>query len=134
MNATKVTAKLTELDVQLAAKLAPVQKTPYLVFHAAYQYFETSYKLNAVGAVTIDPERKPGAKRITEIRKKVQDLNAHAVFSEPQFESKLVATIIEGSGAKTAVLDPLGSDIQAGPEAYFELMNQLADDLVNGLM
>lgn len=133
INTVKMTAKITKLDQQLQKKLAPIQTVPYLVFHSAYQYFETSYNLNAVGSVTIDPERKPGAKRITEIRKKVRDLKARAVFSEPQFESKLVTTIIEDTGAKTATLDPLGANITAGPGAYFELMNNLADDLVKGL-
>ncbi|WP_299667753.1 zinc ABC transporter substrate-binding protein [uncultured Psychromonas sp.] len=133
INTVKMTAKITKLDQQLQQKLAPIQTVPYLVFHSAYQYFETSYNLNAVGSVTIDPERKPGAKRITEIRKKVRDLKARAVFSEPQFESKLVTTIIEDTGAKTATLDPLGANITAGPDAYFELMNNLADDLVKGL-
>lgn len=133
INTVKMTAKITKLDQQLQQKLAPIQTVPYLVFHSAYQYFETSYNLNAVGSVTIDPERKPGAKRITEIRKKVRDLKARAVFSEPQFESKLVTTIIEDTGAKTATLDPLGANIAAGPDAYFQLMNKLADDLVKGL-
>jgi len=133
INTVKVTAKITKLDQQLQQKLGPIQTVPYLVFHSAYQYFETSYNLNAVGSVTIDPERKPGAKRITEIRKKVRDLKARAVFSEPQFESKLVTTIIEDTGAKTATLDPLGANIAAGPDAYFQLMNKLADDLVKGL-
>jgi len=133
-NTLKLSAKITELDKQLKQKLAPVQHIPYLVFHSAYQYFETSYNLNAVGSVTIDPDRKPGAKTISEIRKKVHDLKARSVFSEPQFESSLVATIIEDTGATTAVLDPLGLDIPAGPEAYFQLMNRLADNLVDGLL
>ena len=133
-NTVKLSKKLSLLDTQLKQKLAPVQHIPYLVFHSAYQYFETSYDLSAVGSVTIDPERKPGAKRISEIRKKVRDLKARCVFSEPQFESSLVTTIIESTGAKTATLDPLGADIPAGPEAYFELMNRLANDLIKGLL
>jgi len=133
INTAKLTDKITKLDQQLQHKLTPIQTVPYLVFHSAYQYFETSYNLNAVGSVTIDPERKPGAKRITEIRKKVRDLKARAVFSEPQFESKLVTTIIEDTGAKTATLDPLGANIASGLDAYFQLMNNLADDLVKGL-
>ena len=111
----------------------PVKEIPYIVFHAAYQYFETAYGLNAVGSITIDPERRPGAKRMLEIRQKIKQLNARCVFSEPQFESRLVATVIEGTGAKTGILDPLGADLPAGPEAYFQLMTRLADNLYEGL-
>jgi zinc transport system substrate-binding protein len=106
---------------------------PYLAFHSAYQYFETAYGLNAVGSVTIDPDRKPGAKGISEIRNRIKETGAKSVFSEPQFESSLVQTLIEGTGATTGVLDPLGSDLEQGPEAYFTLLNNLADNLVKGL-
>jgi len=99
----------------------------------AYQYFESDYGLKAVGSVTIDPDRKSGAKGISEIRKKVTRLGVVCVFSEPQFESSLVKTIIEGTDAKTGTLDPLGANIQEGPNAYFELMNNLANNLVLGL-
>jgi len=132
-NSAKVTTKLVALDASLKQKLAPVKETPYLAFHSAYQYFEAAYDLNAVGSVTIDPDRKPGAKGISEIRERVKKTGARAVFSEPQFESSLVETIIEGTGATTGVLDPLGSDLEQGSDAYFILLNNLADNLVIGL-
>ena len=132
-NSAKLTTKLAALDASLKQKLAPVKEMPYLAFHSAYQYFEVAYDLNAVGSVTIDPDRKPGAKGISEIRERVKKTKARAVFSEPQFESSLVETIIEGTGATTGVLDPLGSDLTQGPDTYFILLNNLADNLVIGL-
>ncbi len=132
-NMTALVTKLDQLDQSLKRQLAPVKNIPYIVFHAAYQYFESAYGLNAVGSITIDPERKPGARKIKEIRQKIKQLGARCVFSEPQFESRLIATVIEGTGAKTGILDPLGADLPAGPEAYFQLMTQLADNLSAGL-
>jgi len=133
-NSLKLIQKLVALDKSLEKKLAPVKNKPYIVFHAAYQYFEVAYGLNGVGSVTIEPDRKPGAKTISDIRSKVKELKAVCVFSEPQFESSIVKTIIDGTGAKTGVLDPLGSNIDAGSNAYFILMNNLADDLLKGLL
>ncbi|PLY01973.1 MAG: zinc ABC transporter substrate-binding protein [Desulfuromonas sp.] len=132
-NTASLIQRLDRFDQGLARQLAPVKDVPYVVFHAAYQYFETAYGLNAVGSVTIDPERKPGAKKILEIRNKIHTLNARCVFSEPQFESRLIATIIEGTDCRTGVLDPLGADIPAGPDAYFTLLQRLADNLEAGL-
>jgi zinc transport system substrate-binding protein len=132
-NAVRLQLRLEELHRQLQAKLAPVKAVPYLVFHDAYQYFEKAYMLNAVGSLTVDPERKPGARRIRQMREKIKVLAARCVFSEPQFEPRLVATIIAGTGARTGVLDPLGAELKPGPESYFQLLNALADDLVNGL-
>ena len=132
-NATQLVERLDQLDHELKKRLEAVKSTPYIVFHDAYHYFESAYGLHAVGSITIDPERKPGAKRIREIREKIIRLNARCVFSEPQFESRLVATVIEGTEAKTGVLDPLGADLPEGPDAYFQLLNRLADNLLVGL-
>ncbi|NOQ42789.1 MAG: zinc ABC transporter solute-binding protein [Desulfuromusa sp.] len=132
-NTTVMIEKLDRLNRTLEKKLEPVKDIPYIVFHAAYQYFEAAYGLNAVGSITIDPERRPGAKRMLQIRQKIKQLNARCVFSEPQFESRLVATVIEGTGAKTGILDPLGADLQSGTEAYFQLMTRLGDNLYEGL-
>jgi zinc transport system substrate-binding protein len=132
-NTTALIKKLDQLDQKLRKQLTPVKDIPYIVFHAAYQYFESAYGLNAVGSITIDPERRPGAKRIREIRQKIKQLGARCVFSEPQFKSRLIATVIEGTKAKTGTLDPLGADLPAGTEAYFQLMTRLGDNLLAGL-
>ncbi len=132
-NAERLKKRLDGLHARLKTKLDHYRNVPYVVFHDAYQYFEVAYDLNAVGSITIDPERKPGARRILELREKIKELNARCVFSEPQFEPRVVLTVIEGSGAKRGVLDPLGGGIAAGPEAYFLLMDALADNLVAGL-
>jgi len=132
-NAERLKKRLDGLHAQLKTKLDPYKNVPYVVFHDAYQYFEVAYGLSAVGSITIDPERKPGARRIRELREKIKELNARCVFSEPQFEQRVVVTVIEGSGAKRGTLDPLGGGISAGPEAYFLLMDALADNLVAGL-
>jgi zinc transport system substrate-binding protein len=132
-NAAAVSKRLSQLDESLSAKLAPVNERPYIVFHDAYQYFEDAYQLNSVGSLTVDPERKPGAKRILEIRSKIKSSGAVCVFSEPQFEPRLIATLTEGTNVRTGVLDPLGADLPAGVESYFLLMNNLADNLLEGL-
>ena len=132
-NTRALIKKLDQLDQKLRKQLTPVKDVPYIVFHAAYQYFEAAYGLAAVGSITIDPERQPGAKRIKEIRQKIKQLDARCVFSEPQFKSRLIATVIEGTEAKTGTLDPLGADLPAGPEAYFQLMTRMGDNLYEGL-
>jgi len=132
-NAAQLRERLEALNARLQEKLAPVRDVPYVVFHDAYPYFERAYHLNAVGSVTLSAERKPGARRIVEIRDKIRRLKARCVFSEPQFEPRLVATIIEGTGARTGTLDPLGAELPSGPDCYFLLMNALADHFLRGL-
>lgn len=128
-NGAALVDRLQALDRDLASDLAPVQDAPFVVFHDAYPYFERHYGLNAVGSIAVSPERTPGAGRLSEIRAKLRGLDAACVFSEPQFTPRVVDTVIEGSSARHGVLDPLGVDHPAGPDAYFLLMRGLAKSL-----
>ncbi len=132
-NAKSLTARIETLDVELKQSLAPVVKRPFIVFHDGYQYFETHYGLNGAGSITVSPDRMPGAKRVGAIKDKIQSLQAACVFAEPQFEPKLVQTLIDGTTAKTGTLDPEASTLPAGPELYFNLMRGLTKNLRNCL-
>ena len=125
-NGARLRDDLARLDAELAASLAPVKQTPFAVFHDAYQYFERHFGLNAVGAVTLDPEQPPGARRLVEIRATIRETGARCVFAEPQFPLDLLSIVIEGTDARVAILDPLGADLPAGAGAYFAIMRGLA--------
>jgi zinc transport system substrate-binding protein len=128
-NGAALMERLNQFDQQLALKLAPLKGQPYVVFHDAYQYFERRYGLNAVGSVVLDPEQRPGAKRVAEIQARIRERGVRCVFSEPQFQPALVQTVIAGSQAQPGILDPLGAGIPPGPEAYFQLLDGLVDAL-----
>ncbi|HEY0838399.1 MAG TPA: zinc ABC transporter substrate-binding protein ZnuA [Azospirillum sp.] len=132
-NAEAYAKRLDALDAELKAALAPVAARPFVVFHDAYQYFEKRYGLNAVGAVTVNPERRPSAKRVAEIRARIKTLGAVCVFAEPQFEPKLIDTLIEGTGARKGTLDPEGAALPVGPELYPTLLRTLAGSLTDCL-
>ena len=118
-NAEAMMLKLDNLVAEIDAELQPVKGRGYVVFHDAYQYFENRFGVSAVGSITVSPEVLPGAERVAELREKVRNLDATCVFSEPQFEPKLVMTITENTNAGTGVLDPLGASIDDGPKLYF---------------
>jgi zinc transport system substrate-binding protein len=125
-NADALSARLDELVTGISAELEPVHDKGYIVFHDAYQYFENRFGLTPAGAITVSPDIMPGAERLTEIRARIGELGAACVFSEPQFEPKLVTVATEGTDARSAVLDPLGASLDAGPELYFELIGAMA--------
>ncbi len=128
-NAEAMHDKLHALEETLAGLLAPVHERPYIVFHDAYQYMEQEHDLSIAGSISVDPEQRPGARRLAELRDRVQELEAVCIFSEPQFPSDLVETIADGTDAKTGVLDPLGATLTPGPDLYFELMEGMAASL-----
>ena len=121
--------KLDALDTEIASTVAPVKDKPFIVFHDAYQYFEHRYGVRVSGSITVSPETIPGAQRVAEIHRKVADLGATCVFAEPQFEPKLVNVVLEGTSAKSGVLDPEAATLPQGPDLYFDLMRDIASSL-----
>lgn len=132
-NANELRMVLGALDIQIAARIAPVVTRPFFVFHDAYQYFENHYGLSPLGAVTVTPDISPGARRLVNMRTLGQEQDQLCVFAEPQFEPRLAQLLTENSTAHLAYMDPLGSDIAAGPEHYAQTMRALTQNLVGCL-
>ncbi len=128
-NALRLEGRLIALDAELKAKLAGLSGKPFIVFHDETQYFEARYGLHGLGAITLSPERAPGAKRLAAVRAKIEDTKAICVFSEPEFPPKLVQMLTAGTKAKRGVLDEVGAAIPAGPDQYFALMRADAGSL-----
>ena len=128
-NAKNLMVKLDRLISEISSTLASSKGKGFVVFHDAYQYFEERFGMTAVGSITVSPEVVPGASRIRELKDKIVELDAHCVFSEPQFQPKIVFTVAEGTQANTGVLDPLGASIADGPELYFTLIRDMANSL-----
>ncbi|MCW1753140.1 zinc ABC transporter substrate-binding protein [Rhizobium sp. 1AS12] len=128
-NAKALDDKLDALDTEIKGMVAPVKDKPFIVFHDAYQYFEHRYGIRVAGSITVSPETIPGAERVSEIHRKVGELGATCVFAEPQFEPRLVNVVIEGTRAKSGVLDPEAATLKAGPDLYFNLMRGIANSM-----
>lgn len=132
-NAEEMKRKLKILQADIGATVAPVRAVPFLVFHDAYQYFEARFDIPAAGAIALSDAARPSAARVAEIRQAVAGLGARCVFAEPQFEPRVVATVIEGTEARAATLDPLGAALPPGPGLYPALIETLAADLADCL-
>lgn len=132
-NAASLAARIDTLDARLASQLAPVKDKPFFVFHDAYQYFAAHYGLAVRGHVTANPERPAGARHLQELKAEIAALPGACVFAEPQFEPKLIGALTAGTTARRGVLDPEGSALAPGAELYFNLMRDLAGNLIGCL-
>jgi zinc transport system substrate-binding protein len=128
-NAEAARAELADLSAEMRATLAPVSDVPFIVFHDAYQYFEHRFDLNTVGAISLSDASDPGPAHLDRIRSVVREHDVQCVFAEPQFNPQLVETVLDGTDARTGVLDPLGSDIPAGEAFYARLLEALGERL-----
>ena len=132
-NAAAGREELNALSDEVDATLDPVRGEKFVVFHDAYQYFETAFDFPASGAISLSDATDPSPARIAEIQSRVADEGIACVLSEPQFNPNLVATVMDGIEANTAVLDPLGVELELGPDLYPQLLRNLAVALADCL-
>ena len=128
-NANQMIKKINQLKVELNNELSGIKVKPFVVFHDAYQYFETSFGLNAVGSVALEGDIASSPKQISFIKDKIVRLKASCVFQEPQFDSKLVKIVVEGTNAQIGTLDPLGVNIKSEENFYLQLLKNMAKSL-----
>lgn len=132
-NAAAGRAELAALSEEMTQILDPVRDRNFIVFHDAYQYFESAFDFPASGAISVSDAADPSPARIAEIQARMAEQGVTCVLSEPQFNAKLVTTVMDGSAARSAVLDPLGSDLEPGPQLYPQLIRNLATTLADCL-
>ena len=132
-NAAAAREEINDLVKDVNSILEPVRGRNFVVFHDAYQYFETSFNFPAAGAISLGDATDPSAARIAEIQGRVKDEGINCVLSEPQYNANLVATVLSGTDAKTGVIDPLGLGLEPGPKLYGDLIRNMAKALAGCL-
>jgi len=132
-NAAAARVEMESLSAEINSTLDPVRGGSFIVFHDAYQYFENDFDFPASGAISIGDASDPSPARIAEIQGRIQEEGVDCVLSEPQFNPGLVATVLDGTEAKTSVIDPQGSALEPGPALYPQLLRNMAQALADCL-
>ncbi len=101
---------------------------PYFVFHDAYAYFEKEFGVEPAAIIRLHAGQTPKTKHLVELKKQLQSQKQACLFSEPQFNSALVKTLIQGTDVKVSTLDPVGyqPNSQAG---YTQILRNIAKQL-----
>ena len=132
-NAKDFLQQLQKMDTNLKSQLSSVQNHNYLVFHDAYQYFETNYPLSPMGALTLHPEIPPSIKHLQKIKQLMLHEKIYCLFSEPQFQPAFITTLLKNTPVKHDVLEPIGNDADLGKDGYLVLMQKIANNMSNCL-
>ena len=127
VNTAGATLELDNLINSVEKELS--KEISYIVFHDAYQYFENRFGVIPAGALTLNPDVLPGAKQIADIQDVINDKGIKCIFSEPQYNPKIIETLGNDMNVSTGVIDPLGAFIDAGPTMYVELINGIANSI-----
>ena len=129
-NAQAAQQHLDALMADTRQRLKGDHDTRFIVFHDAYQYFEERFDVHAAGAISIGDASSPGPARIRELQEKVRSLNVQCIFSEPQFNPRMIESIFGDLPVNTSiVLDPLGAGMTPGPGLYDALITHIATSI-----
>ncbi|TNF92295.1 MAG: hypothetical protein EP297_13480 [Gammaproteobacteria bacterium] len=128
-NATKMLSSLQSLEQEVINAVKPVRHLRMIAFHDTWQYLEKRFGLNIVRHVISDPGRVPGTRQVAMLDSLFENKGVDCLLTEPQFKPHFLQNLLREHPVTVITLDPLGSGIQAGVDAYVKLIRQIGQDL-----
>jgi manganese/iron transport system substrate-binding protein len=112
-NARDYDGRLVALVARTHASIAtiPASRREMLVFHDAWSYYNRRFGLRTLGVIETSPGREPNPADFARLIDLARSHHVRAVFTEPEYNPKLVQTLARSAGITTvAVLydDSLG--------------------------
>ena len=127
-NANEYIAKLENLKTEMHSTLDNIAHKDIITFHEAFPYFAEEFGLNIVGVIEIEPDSEPSAKEVENIISIINEKNIKALFTEPQYSSKIVDTIAKETGASIYTLDPIVTG-DSNEKAYNDYIIKMQENL-----
>ena len=127
-NADAYIAKLENLRTEMHAALDNVNNKDIITFHEAFPYFAEEFNLNIAGVIEVEPDSEPSAKEVENIISIINEKNIKALFTEPQYSSKIADTIAKETGASIYTLDPIVTG-DANEDAYDDYILKMQENL-----
>ena len=115
--------------MELSKQLVPLKDMPVAVYHDAYQYLEHRFNLKFLGAIADGDATPPSARRVSELRKRINQYEAFCILTEPQYPSQLIQSISSRNHVRHGIIDPLGKDIPIGPGFYTAFLKSIGNSL-----
>ncbi|MES2436102.1 MAG: zinc ABC transporter substrate-binding protein [Pseudomonadota bacterium] len=133
-NAAATKTRIAAMDAEITAQLAPIKDKNFVTFHAAYGYFAAHYGLAHHGSLALGDATTPGAAKLTELQAELKSGAYTCAFPEVQHDPAMLTQLMQGTATKLgAALDPVGSSLPFGPDAYDSLMRSIANTLTDCL-
>jgi len=98
--------QVADADAEVRALLADLTDAQRLLvtFHDAFGYFASRYGLEVAGFVVEGPEQGVSAAALTELIEVIEHEGVSTVFHEPQFDSTILDTIADETGAQRGII------------------------------
>jgi len=122
-------ARLSQLDREHEYGYRGLRAGLGLQYHDTLQYFEQAYALEMLGSLIASPHQSVDAKRLLEIRQIVQAGEAVCLLTEAGMPTPELQLLREDSDIRVAQLDSLGVGYEAGPELFFQIIQQSTETI-----
>lgn len=127
---------LARLTARTRAKIAriPPARREMIVYHDAWTYYVRRFGLRLLGVLETSPGREPNPAEFAQLVNIARAHHAPAVFTELEYNPKLVRTLAQSAGiSKVAVLydDSLGGDPRI--HDYVSMIDVDTDTIVDAL-
>jgi ABC-type Zn uptake system ZnuABC Zn-binding protein ZnuA len=135
-NAAAYASQLTALDAELQAEVAtiPPANRKLVTFHDAFPYFARHFGFDLVGVVVANAGQEPTAAELANLVDEVRAARVPAVFSEAQFNPKLVQTVADEAGVPRVVTDLFNDALGPAPaDTYLGMMRWNMQQIVDAL-
>lgn len=137
-NKVKVMEKLDNLITSICKKISPHKGQPYIIYHDSTQYYDKYFGINAVGSIVLEPGIPVSAGHIKKLRSYLSSHASVPVFVEIPHSKEPIKKYFYFPGIKSGAMepvkigsvDPVGIGVKAGPDAYFDILHHLTDNIV----
>ncbi len=128
-NAVKSALRIENLANQTGQNLSALKGVPIAVFHDAFQYFEHSFDLTVIGALSDSEAAPAGPAFLDGLRDRLTAEPPACILLEPGANRKLVQAIAPDVPA--VELDPMGTALTPGSALYPALIEDMAKRLAD---
>jgi len=108
-NLGRLLEQLSDLDREIATRLAAAKGKAFFVFHPAWGYFAEDYGLTQM-AIEIDG-KEPSDRELTELQRQARATGAKIVFVQPQISGKAAQAVAQATGGRVETVDVLSADL-----------------------
>ncbi len=131
-NAATYLLQLDELDRDFRQVSARLSQKAIVTFHDAFPYFIRRYGFELVGVVEEIPSVSPSPKYLSTLSRVIKSRNIRIIFTEPQFEPRLVKQLSQDLNIRFTELDVLETG-PLQPDFYLQGMRRNLATLAEAL-
>jgi zinc transport system substrate-binding protein len=134
--ASRLVARLQELDADYHEGLATCERHEIVTSHEAFAYLAQRYGLEQIPITGLSPEAEPQPADLARVVDLVDERGVTTIYYETLVSPRIAETVARETGAETAMLDPIEGLTPAqiaNGEGYFTRMRANLRALEEGL-